>query len=161
MARVFISCVTGELGAYRVELAKYFRRAGCDVKVQEDFAQVPEDTLQKLDAYIRGCDAVVHILGQGCGALADQSAVANFLDNEPAFLDAMKDVGDFRSLSLSFTQWETFLAAYRRKSLFVYKSTGPVIDGHPTKASGFASDRPPPLKRPRGKTNWLPCTAND
>ena len=143
MARIFISCVSGEFGAYRVELAKYFRRADCDVRVQEDFAQVPEDTIQKLDAYIRNCDAVVHILGKGCGAFADDAAVAAYLSEEPEFLEAMKQVGDFKKLKLSYTQWEAFLAAYHGKSLFVYQATKPITDGHPTRASGFDVDWPP------------------
>ena len=69
MPRIFISCVTGEFGAYRVKIAGYLTRpADWDVKTQEDFAQVPFDTIEKLDAYVRTCDAVIHIIGEAPGA---------------------------------------------------------------------------------------------
>lgn len=142
MPSIFISCVTAEFGAYRVRIAKDFRRANYEVKIQEDFKQVPEDTIQKLDAYIRECESVIHILGEGAGAQADPNAVAYFLKDQPQFLEAMKGVGDFRTLQLSYTQWEAYLAAYRGKKLYVYHATEPIRDGHPNQAFEFDKDWP-------------------
>jgi len=144
MPRVFISCVTAEFGAYRVKVAKYLRRSpDCEVRVQEDFNQVPEDTIQKLDAYIRSCDAVIHVVGEGAGAVANQKAVSSFLKSEPEFAARMKEVGDFETIQISYTQWEAMLAAYHGKPLFVYRASLHIDDGYPTKGSGFDRDWPP------------------
>lgn len=142
MPRIFISCVTAEFGAYRVEIAKYLRRANCEVKTQEDFSQVPEDTIQKLNDYIRECDGVVHIIGESTGAPADSQAVVSFLRSERSFAGQMKKIGDFQSLTISYTYWEAFLAAYHGKPIFVYRASVPIRDGNPTKACGFDKDWP-------------------
>ncbi|MEI7939220.1 MAG: hypothetical protein WCK27_21250 [Verrucomicrobiota bacterium] len=95
-----------------------------------------------MDAYICGCDAVVHVIGEGAGAIADPNAVASFLGSEQSFIQKMKGVGDFENLKVSYTHWEAFLAAYRGKPLFVYQATRPIRDGHPTEACGFDKDWP-------------------
>lgn len=139
MPQIFISCVTAEFGAYRADIARYLRRA-CEVKIQEDFIQVPEDTIQKLNDYIRQCDAVVHLIGEGTGAPADAQAVATFLRSEKSFAKKMKKIGDFRTMALSYTFWEAFLAAYHGKPLFVYRASAAIRDGNPTKAYGYDKD---------------------
>jgi hypothetical protein len=40
------------------------------VKVQEDFIATGTETLDKLDEYIRHCDAVIHLAGDMTGAWA-------------------------------------------------------------------------------------------
>jgi formylglycine-generating enzyme required for sulfatase activity len=112
------------------------------VKIQEDFSQVPEDTIQKLDEYIRRCDAVIHILGEASGATADSQAVDSYLKKERSFLQTMSGIGNFKSLKISYTQWEAFLAAYHQKPIFVYRASLPIRDGHPTIACGFEKDWP-------------------
>lgn len=70
-ADIFASCVSddfekpqGRFPGFRSALAAYLRRADCNVKVQEDFRQEGAiDTMQKLANYIRGCRAVLHLIG--------------------------------------------------------------------------------------------------
>lgn len=142
MPRIFISCVTAEFGAYRVAITKHFRAADFEVRSQEDFNQVPENTIQKLDDYIKKCDAVIQLIGEGSGAPASPQAVASFLAIEKTFAEQMKYAGDFETLTISYTFWEAFLAAYRKKPIFVYRASEPVRDGNPTKARKGDKDWP-------------------
>lgn len=73
--RLFISCVSEEFGTYRQVLRRHLARADCEVKLQEEFRQTPVDTIEKLDGYIRGCAAVIHLVGEGSGAVANPQAV--------------------------------------------------------------------------------------
>ena len=68
---VFLSTVTDEFRAYRDQLVHDLTRHNVAVKVQEDFKDLGGDTLDKLDVYIAHCDAVVHLVGDMCGAAAD------------------------------------------------------------------------------------------
>ena len=65
---VFLSAVTKELGSYRAEVAKALREKGLHVKIQEDFNTGPGTLLEKLDAYIQQCHAVVCLMGDRYGA---------------------------------------------------------------------------------------------
>jgi hypothetical protein len=65
---VFLSAVTKELGSYRSEVAQALREKGLHVKVQEDFHTGPGTLLEKLDAYIQQCHAVVCLMGDRYGA---------------------------------------------------------------------------------------------
>lgn len=120
--RIFISCVTSELGQLREELRRYLARADCDVKVQEDFYQSDVDLIEKLNEYIRSCAAVIHLVGGKAGTVAEPRpvreylrSVTNFLEEEPELRAAL---GDFSGLS--YTQWEAYLAVHHRVPLFVY-----------------------------------------
>jgi hypothetical protein len=128
--RVFISCVSGEFErpearfpGLRCQLRHYLTRADCEVKVQEDFRQTgDEDTVEKLAGYIRNCAAVLHLVGELPGAVADRKAVADFLAAVPNFLEHHPDLraalGDCSDLT--YTQWEAFLALHYCIPLFVY-----------------------------------------
>lgn len=128
--RVFISCVSddfekgeGMFPGWRGQLRIYLSRAGCEVKVQEEFRQTGDmDTVAKLADYIRNCAAVIHLVGGLPGAVADGKAVADFLAAEPDFLarhpELRADLGDFSGLT--YTQWEAFLALHYGKTLVVY-----------------------------------------
>jgi hypothetical protein len=69
---VFLSTVSDEFRAYRDQLSGDLTRQNVAVKVQEDFKDFGGDTLDKLDAYIAECDGVVHLIGDMCGATADE-----------------------------------------------------------------------------------------
>jgi hypothetical protein len=69
---VFLSTVSDEFGDYRVKLEYDLTRHDVAVKVQERFKDLGSDTLDKLDVYIAHCDAVVHLVGDMGGALADE-----------------------------------------------------------------------------------------
>jgi hypothetical protein len=72
---VFLSTVTDEFGAYRVKLEGDLTRHNVAVKVQERFKDLGGDTLDKLDAYVAHCDAVVHLVGEMSGAAVTSRAV--------------------------------------------------------------------------------------
>jgi hypothetical protein len=58
--KVFISTVSTEFLAYRERLRKMLTGQKVEVKIQEDFKATGGETLEMLDDYISGCDAVVH-----------------------------------------------------------------------------------------------------
>jgi tetratricopeptide (TPR) repeat protein len=113
--RVFISGVTNEVGDARSRIAGDLRKRGLMVKVQEDFRQEAgiETTLATLEAYIRECDAVVHIAGRRSGAFPDEDEARPF--------QAMLPDGVMRA---SYTQWEFHFARHhkRRVSRYVAKA---------------------------------------
>jgi Domain of unknown function (DUF4062) len=82
---VFLSTVSDEFRAYRDQLVHDLTRQNVAVKVQEDFKDLGGDTLDKLDVYIAHCDAVVHLVGDMCGAAADERQQQALVTNIPTF----------------------------------------------------------------------------
>jgi hypothetical protein len=122
---VFLSTVSDEFRAYRDQLVHDLTRQNVTVKVQEDFKDLGGDTLAKLDTYIAHCDAVVHLVGEMCGAEADerqqQALLANHSELQsklPPLREALKN-----GLCLPYTQWEAWLALYHAKPLMIAKAT--------------------------------------
>jgi hypothetical protein len=68
--QIFLSTVSAEFRSYRDALRRDLDRPNVTVKVQEDFIATGTETLDKLDEYIRQCDAVIHLVGDMTGALA-------------------------------------------------------------------------------------------
>ena len=101
---VFLSAVTKELGSYRAEVAKALREKGLHVKIQEDFNTGPGTLLEKLDAYIQQCHAVVCLMGDRYGA-------------EPPDAERIKMGGQRHS----YTQWEYLLARKRGKAVYIFR----------------------------------------
>ncbi len=124
--RVFISCVTDEFGDLRKKLRHYLTAADCEVKTQEDFRQDDVDILEKLDDYIKKCDAVIHIVGRQPGSKANSEARQRYLDAIGEFLPAKpelrKGLGDCSDLT--YTQWEAFMTIHRGARLRVYHYPG-------------------------------------
>jgi tetratricopeptide (TPR) repeat protein len=136
--RIFISTVSGEFEkvsaafpGLRSKLRHHLTAANCEVRVQEDFRQTHGGTLEKLDEYIRDCDAVIHLVGKMPGHLADADSPQDVIDYlahiaaEPGgrtFLDKqpelLADFGDGSGISL--TQFEAYMALHHRVPLFVY-----------------------------------------
>jgi tetratricopeptide (TPR) repeat protein len=121
---VFLSTVTDEFGAYRVKLEGDLTRHDVAVKVQERFKDLGDDTLDKLDTYVAHCDAVVHLVGEMCGAAADagqqEALVAKYPDlpqRLPPLGGALRDGAAF-----PYTQWEAWLALYHEKPLMIAKA---------------------------------------
>ena len=75
--QLFLSTVSAEFRSYRDALRHDLDRPNVTVKVQEDFIAGGTETLDKLDEYIRQCDAVIHLVGDMTGALAKASSVAS------------------------------------------------------------------------------------
>jgi hypothetical protein len=121
---VFLSTVSDEFRAYRDQLVHDLTRHDVAVKVQEDLKDLGGDTLAKLDAYIADCDAVVHLVGDMCGAAADEgqqrALIAKYSDLQtklPPLGEALKN-----GTLIPYTQWEAWLALYHDKALLIAKA---------------------------------------
>ena len=73
--QIFLSTVSAEFRSYRDALRRALDRPNVTVKVQEDFIATGTVTLDKLDEYIRQCDAVIHLGGDMTGALAQAPSI--------------------------------------------------------------------------------------
>ncbi|MBU6300868.1 MAG: DUF4062 domain-containing protein [Verrucomicrobia bacterium] len=120
---VFLSAVTKELGSYRTEVAQALREKGLHVKVQEDFHTGPGTLLEKLDAYIQQCHAVVCLMGDRYGA-------------EPPDAERIKMGGQRHS----YTQWEYLLARKRGKSIYVFRPASPETPRDPAHPAELEPD---------------------
>jgi hypothetical protein len=109
--RIFISAVTSEFGNARDEIANDLSARGLLVKVQPQFRQEAdtETTLAKLNKYISGCFAVVHIAGVKSGRFPGEDEAKPFRDMLPP------DVA-----RASYTQWEFHLARHHKRRLSIY-----------------------------------------
>jgi Domain of unknown function (DUF4062) len=118
---VFISTVSDEFRAYRDQLVHDLTRPNVAVKVQEDFKDLGGDTLDKLDTHVSHCDAVVHLVGDMCGTGADErqqrallAKHADLAEKLPSLCEALA-----HDTSISYTQWEAWLALYHGKRLVI------------------------------------------
>ena len=123
MARVqlFLSTVSAEFLSYRERLLHLLTRPDVEVKVQEDFIVTGDETLEMLDRYIQGCDGVIHLVGDMTGAMAKPQSVtairSRYLD-----LATRLPLAEFLQTdgpSLSYTQWEAWLALWHNKRLYI------------------------------------------
>ncbi|MFN9570422.1 MAG: tetratricopeptide repeat protein, partial [Cyanobacteriota bacterium] len=123
MARVqlFLSTVSAEFLSYRERLRHLLTRPNVEVKVQEDFIVTGNETLEMLDAYIQGCDGVIHLVGDMTGAMAMAPSVDAIAQKYPE-LASRFPLGEFLQPdgpSLSYTQWEAWLALLHGKKLYI------------------------------------------
>jgi len=122
--KLFLSAVSGEFLACRKLLAGDLKRPGLDIAMQEDFIDTGASTLESLDAYIRECDAVVHLIGKDTGSVPDESAVAELLDAYPDLGKRLVPLAKHLRApqpGFSYTQWEAYLALYHACPLFAYR----------------------------------------
>ena len=82
---LFLSTVSAEFRSYRDALRHDLERPNVSVKVQEDFIATGNATLDKLDDYIHQCDAVIHLVGDITGALAQPPSLALIRTRYPDF----------------------------------------------------------------------------
>lgn len=121
-AQIFLSSISAEFRSYRDALRHDLDRPNVTVKVQEDFIATGTETLDKLDGYIRQCDAVIHLVGNMTGALAQAPSVAVIRQRYPDFDKRLPLLGPFLRAdgpALSYTQWEAWLALYHKKTLII------------------------------------------
>jgi tetratricopeptide (TPR) repeat protein len=119
---LFLSAVGKEFRSYRDSLRHDLDRPNVTVKVQEDFIANGTETLDKLDEYIRQCDAVIHLAGDMTGAWANATAVEALRQRYPNFAERLPVLDPFLkpgAPALSYTQWEAWLALYHRKILII------------------------------------------
>ena len=120
--QIFLSTVSAEFRSYRDALRRDLDRPNVTVKVQEDFIATGTETLDKLDDYIRQCDAVIHLVGDMTGALAQAPSVAVIRQRYPDLDQRLPVLGPFLQAdapTLYYTQWEAWLALYHRKVLII------------------------------------------
>src|SRR5271157_5526594 len=87
--RIFLSTVSDEFRDYRDQLRHDLTRHNVEVKVQEDFKDLGTVTLDKLDLYIKACDAVVHLIGDMTGAAAKPESTKSMLAKYPDLPDRL------------------------------------------------------------------------
>jgi len=120
--QIFLSTVSAEFGSYRDALRHDLDRPNVSVKVQEDFIATGNQTLNKLDEYIRQCDAVIHLVGDMTGAMAQATAVSAIQQCYPDLAERLPELRPFLNVggpALSYTQWEAWLALYHRRMLLI------------------------------------------
>jgi hypothetical protein len=119
--QLFLSTVSAEFLSYRESLRHLLTRHNVEVKAQEDFIVTGDETLEMLDTYIQGCDGVIHLVGDMTGALAKPQSVEAIAKKYPE-LASRFPLGEFLQSdgpSLSYTQWEAWLALLHGKPLFI------------------------------------------
>jgi hypothetical protein len=129
--RLFISCVSDEFREYRDALRRALTMTNVEVKIQEDLKALGGDTLSTLERYIEQCDAVVHFAGEMAGSTPAASSVEDLLVRRPdveARL-AKKGVQADTLASVSYTQWEGWLAISFDKDLLIVVPAGSVDRG--------------------------------
>jgi tetratricopeptide (TPR) repeat protein len=121
---VFLSAVSDEFRPYRDQLRSDLTRHDVEVKVQEDFKDLGRDTLDKIDLYIANCDAVVHLVGDMCGAVADERQQQALLAKHSDLQQKLPPLGEAlkTGICLPYTQWEAWLALYYDKLLLIAKA---------------------------------------
>ena len=120
--QLFLSTVSEEFRSYRDVLRSKLQRPNVTVHVQEDFIPTGTETLDKLDLYIKGCDAVVHLLGDRTGTWAKAPTLQALKARYPDLVErlpALKPSLETGEPLLSYTQWEAYLAVYHRKVLLI------------------------------------------
>ena len=119
--KIFLSTVSDEFRTYRDALRTDLTRHNVEVKVQEDFKDLGGDTLDKLHVYIAHCDAVVHLVGNMTGSAPRQSALRALHKKYPDLTDKLPPLCEAlqHGISVSYTQWEAWLALYHDKRLFI------------------------------------------
>ncbi len=127
--RVFVSAVSKELGSYREEVARVLRRKELEVRDQEHLRQGPATLLEQLRDYVEGCDAVVLLVGERCGAFPTAEHVAA-LGPVVAFDRYRERTG---AAVASYTQWEYLFAQHYGKPFYVWLT-----------GDGFSPDEPNP-----------------
>jgi hypothetical protein len=120
--KLFLSTVSNEFRSYRDELRRQLKRPNVDVHVQEDFIPTGTETLDKLDSYIAGCDAVIHLVGDMSGATVPAAVQSGLQARHPDLVTKLPPLQlplETGSPPLSYTQWEAYLAIYHGKPLII------------------------------------------
>ncbi|MFN9427446.1 MAG: tetratricopeptide repeat protein, partial [Cyanobacteriota bacterium] len=123
MARVqlFLSAVSAEFNGYRERLDAALDRNDVEIKEQRSFIVTGDETLEMLDRYIQSCDGVIHLVGDMTGSMAMAPSVAAIAQKYPE-LASRFPLAEFLQPggpSMSYTQWEAWLALLHHKPLFI------------------------------------------
>ncbi len=140
--RLFISTVTHEFLSCRMRLSEDLRFPDVVVETQENIAKLAagHSVLLKLDDYLKDCHVVIHLLGQQTskdGRAASKDAVEDLLVRY-SDLPVITGLSADELRSLSYTQWEAWLAYYHIKQS---RPTLKLVIATP--ANGYTSDDVP------------------
>ncbi len=140
--RLFISCVSDEFGAYRDALRHALTRPNVEVKIQEDFQAPRGDTLHMLGDYIEQCEAVVHFVGDMAGSTPAASSVDDLMRRRADLAARFTEKGLGRDAlkTLTYTQWEAWLAIGLDKDLLIVAPTSGVDRGPRCVPSDFSRE---------------------
>jgi len=147
--KIFLSCVTNEFLPHRKLLTDDLSLPHVKVQVQEDFIQGGGSTLEKLDQYIKDCAAVIHLVGSATGSSPRSTEVAGLQKRYPDLakrIPCLKETLDTNPTSLSFTQWEAWLAIYHNVPVYIYRAEAGTV-----RAPGFVED---PKQRQLQDQHW-------
>jgi hypothetical protein len=138
--RLFLSCVSGEFGAYRDALRRALTRPNVEVKIHEDFKALGGDTLKMLAEYVEQCEAVVHFVGDMAGSKPAAISVMDLLELHPELEMRLAEKGLARDAlkTFTYTQWEAWLAIGFDKDLLIV-APAPNVDRGPNFAATEAS----------------------
>jgi hypothetical protein len=162
--RIFISCVSNEFRTYRDQLRHDLTRHNVEVKVQEDFKDYGVVTLDKLDIYIRACDAVVHLVGDMTGAAAKPASTQAIRAKYPDIAERLPALREplERGEEISHTQWEAWLALYHGKPLLIAEAAGDAEqrgrEADPARAAASRAAQQAHLARLRAEEHYPGCT---
>jgi uncharacterized protein YjbI with pentapeptide repeats len=119
--KIFLSSVTDEFGESRRLVAARIKQR-YTVREQDSFRheQDADTLLRQIHDYIRGCDAVVAIVGAGSGSHPKPAEAADFGYMLPDGFD-----------ELSYTQWELVFALHYGKSTHLF-GLSTIFDGNPS-----------------------------
>jgi hypothetical protein len=119
---LFLSTVSREFRSYRNLLRQRLQRHNVTIQVQEDFIATGTETLDKLDLYIKDCNAVIHLVGDMTGAWANETTRLGLKARYPDLavrLPCLSHAIETGVPPISYTQWEAYLAIYHRKVLLI------------------------------------------
>jgi hypothetical protein len=123
--QLFLSTVSAEFRSYRERLRHGLTRPNVEVKVQEDFIVSGNETLAMLDDYIKGCDGVIHLVGDMTGSAAEAPSLIAIKERYPDLATRLP-LAEFLQADgpkLPYTQWEAWLALLHGKRLFIATPT--------------------------------------
>jgi hypothetical protein len=129
--KLLLSCVSGEFGGHRDALRSALTRPNVEVKIQKDFKALGGDTLNMLEEYVEHCEAVVHFVGEMAGSTPAASSVDGLLRRRPELEARLAEKGLGREAlkSLTYTQWEAWLAIGFDKNLLIVQPAEGVTRG--------------------------------
>src|SRR5574337_1914527 len=122
--KIFLSTVSDEFQPHRDLLRADLTRHNVEVKIQEDFKDLGGGALEQIDIYISDCDAVVHLVGAMTGSYPGERQIISLCAKYTDLTDKLPPVGEAlkNHVSISFTQWEAWLAIYHGRLLFIAKA---------------------------------------
>lgn len=144
----FVSAVSKEFEAHRLQLREDLSGIHFDTKIQENFSNSGGPLLLELDACIQNCDAVIHLVGRRCGAVASANEVAALLTRHPRLAERKPLTAGLppHAPCFSFTQWEAYLADFHGRKLFISRPKSGATDvgathEDPDRAEAEAQDK--------------------